>query len=69
MCSAKTPKKPCSKPAPAPMQDVSTQMEQSSDAAARQQALRRGMASVWTRFGESGTAATSDEGAAEKLGG
>lgn len=70
MCSAKTPKMPAASPVAAPMQDVTTQMDNSENVAARQQALRRGMASVWTRFGETeGAAGAGGEGTAEKLGG
>jgi len=62
MCSAKTPKAPASTPVSAPMRDVQVQMDNSQTLAARQQALRRGLASVWTRYGEgvAGTTATKD---------
>lgn len=67
MCSAKTPRAPVAAPMSAPMRDVSAQMDNSTSLAARQQAMRRGMASVWTRYSDGSGDASAVK--ADKLGG
>lgn len=67
MCSANTPKTPTAQPISAPMRNVTTQLDNSTSITERQQAMRRGMASVWTRYSDSGGAATADK--ADTLGG
>lgn len=73
MCTS-SPKVPKAQPPAEPLKPVETAMSDASSEAAREQAMRRGLASVWTRYGadNSGTAApaaASTAPLADKLGG
>ena len=73
MCTS-SPKVPKAQPPAEPLKPVETAMSDASSEAAREQAMRRGLASIWTRFGanNSGTAApaaASTAPLADKLGG
>ena len=72
MCTS-SPKVPKAQPPAEPLKPVETAMSDASSEAAREQAMRRGLASIWTRFGadNSGTAAPAAPAAqlADKLGG
>ena len=73
MCTS-SPKVPKAQPPAEPLKPVETAMSDASSEAARAQARRRGLASVWTRYGadNSGTAApaaASTAPLADKLGG
>lgn len=70
MCGgAKAPK---ATPPGEPLKNVDAKMESASDDAQRQQAMRRGLASVWTRYSDASASATAAGGIsqkADKLGG
>ena len=74
MCTS-SPKVPKAQPPAEPLKPVETAMSDASSEAAREQAMRRGLASIWTRFGANNsasyreTAAASTAPLADKLGG
>ena len=61
MCSSPSIPKPA--PPEEPLKQVDATMASSSAAAARSQAMRRGLASTWTRFSQSSAAGTGDSAA------
>lgn len=75
MCTGSAPKAPKPAPLAEPMKEATATMSEASTDAARQQAMRRGLASVWTRFNKEpvgdGTANATTNAAplATKLGG
>jgi len=71
MCSGKSPSVPAAPPPVEPLKQIDAQMATASADAARSQAMRKGLASTWTRFNSpaapAGTADTTTK--ASKLGG
>jgi len=72
MCLPKSPSIPKPQPPEEPLKQVDAEMASASASAARSQAMRRGLASTWTRYNSpaaapAGTADTTTK--ASKLGG
>lgn len=71
MCSSKAPSVPAAPPPEEPLKQIDAQMASASADAARTQAMRRGLASTWTRFNSPAAAAGPSDLStkADKLGG
>lgn len=70
MCMGGSPKVPKTAPAQEPLKNVDAAMSGAASDAARQQAMRRSLASVWTRYQTPDpNAAVAVNGTASKLGG
>ena len=57
---------PKAQPQAEPLKNVDAKMASSSSDAQRQQSMRRGLASVWTRYSSSDASAPAGAGAAQK---